>query len=276
MKKNAILLVFFFSFTTLSILWAKSHISQKSQSTGGTNTMETKSQAQILELTPENAQMVIANAPNLLIIDFYAEWCGPCKTLKPIFEEIATEFKDQYLFAKINIDTCKNIATEYQITSIPTIALFSNGKLVEKITGLVSKETLLEKIEIALKGPQDLSQLSKTDLSEKLLQAIQNQNKIEDIKRLLDAGADANYTAANGLMPLGATIFMYGTRGADASELIKLLLSCGARTGLVNAQTGETIQASEVAVMMGQNLKNLAANYDKMAALLAETQNRKS
>ena len=256
------------------LLWASSKTSNSQQSSGGTNTkMEINKQSPIVELTAQNAQSVIENAP-LLIIDFYAEWCGPCKTLKPIFEEVATELKDQYLFAKINVDTCKDIAQQYQIASLPTIAIISNGKIIDTVVGLTSKAMLLEKIDTAIKGPQDLSNLSQTDLNEKLLQAIQTAAKIENIKRLLDAGADVNYKAANGTTPLIMTIFTYGSRGIDASELITLLLSFGAQTEFI--ENGKTTTASELTTMMSQNLKNMAENYEKMGAILATEGLKKS
>lgn len=285
MKKLIVISLLSLGTLSLPIIWATPKTSEKKQSSvEADKNMETKKQtpiwdikkqSPIVELTAENAQAVITNTPATLIIDFYAEWCGPCKSLKPIFEEVAQELKNTYVFAKINIDQCREVAKKYQITSIPTIGIFSNGKMIEKITGLVSKETLLEKIETALKGPQDLSTLSQVELNEKLIQSIQNVSNIEEIKRLLDAGADVNFAGPNGIMPLMLTIFTYGSRNIDASDLIKLLLSHGASTEFID-QNGQASQAAELATAMSQNLKGMAENYDKMSAILANHKQKKS
>lgn len=221
----------------------------------------------VVELTAESGPSLIAHAPLILIVDFYTEWCGPCKAIKPIFEELATEFKNKYLFAKVNVDHCKELAQEFKIVSIPTIIIFSNGKVIDKITGMVSKETLLEKIEQALKGPQDLSTLSPEILSDKLIQAIQNASSPQDIKQIIDAGADVNKAAANGISPLMLAIILNGTRGSDASELITVLLNAGASCEFADEQTGQKTQALEFVQMMSQNCRRMADNYDKIAII---------
>ena len=252
------------SLLTISILWATTQSSKKAPEPMSETP---KSLFNLVELTAEQAPHTITKSPTLLIVDFYAEWCGPCKNLKPVFEEVAGEFKD-YMFAKINIDNCKDIAKEYQVTSIPTIMIFSNGKPVEKITGLISKDALIEKIKEAVEGPKDPSTLSQEARNDKLIQAIQNNASLETIKKLLDSGADANAAAANGLTPLMAAIVMNISRGVDPSDVVNLLLECGATLEFTDQRSGEKANIRDFVAAMSQNLKNMAAMYDNIATVV--------
>lgn len=76
------------------------------------------------------------------LVDFYADWCGPCRMLTPIIDELASEFQGQATVAKVDIEKAQTIASEWDVTSIPTIILFKNGKVVERIVGLRDKNTL--------------------------------------------------------------------------------------------------------------------------------------
>lgn len=78
-----------------------------------------------------------------VLVDCYADWCGPCKMLSPIIDEIAEE-NNVYSFYKLNVDEAESIAREYMIMSIPTLLLFENGELKEKLVGFKSKEELEE------------------------------------------------------------------------------------------------------------------------------------
>ena len=138
MKKFSIALLTI-SIISLSALWAANKANKPAENAQA-------KLSQVMEFTPENAKNIISSFPTILVIDFYAEWCGPCRTIKPAFEEIAQEYKDRYTFAKINIDKCPDIAAELDIKSIPTFAIISNGKLIDKIIGSQSKESLIEKI----------------------------------------------------------------------------------------------------------------------------------
>jgi len=265
MTKTTLFIGFFsLLFLTLSVIWAKNRIAATNANSSDNNTKST-----VHELNSEETKATL-RSPTLVIIDFFAEWCGPCKSLKPIFEDVAQELKGQYVFAKVNIDKCKDIASEYQITSIPTILIFSNGQVVQRINGLVSKETLIEKINEVTKGPQDLSKLSKETLNEKMFQALQAGATREDVERIINAGADVNYTATNGLTPLMMTVVINASRGMDGSEMIKMLLAHGAKTEFTDITTGQIVQTVDFISMMSQNCKKMAENYDKMATLLAE------
>jgi thioredoxin 1 len=257
-----------------SLFWAITQTTSKPQ----TKTEDTMKPSSVAELTAETAPLAVSKVHGILIIDFYAEWCGPCKTLKPVFEEVAEEFKDKYTFARVNVDHCGDFAKSLQITALPTIVILSNGNVIDRITGMVPKETLQEKIEQALNGPQDFSLLSQEKLNEKLIQAIQSSATIDGIKRIIEAGADVNYAPTTGMMPgvtpLLMAIIINGSRGMDATELIYLLITSGASTEFVDAQTGTKTQAVDFVQMMSNNCKKIAENYDKLALLFKEQQSK--
>ena len=83
----------------------------------------------------------------LAVIDFYADWCGPCQLMKPVLEQVSSELKGKAAFAKINIDKSGGKAAEYGIMSIPTILVFSSGKLVDRLVGSLPKEMLKQRLE---------------------------------------------------------------------------------------------------------------------------------
>ncbi|MEW6620135.1 MAG: thioredoxin [bacterium] len=83
----------------------------------------------------------------LLVIDFWAEWCGPCQRLTPIIEKVANEYAGRIIVAKLNVDENTNIATKYMIMSIPTLIFFKDGKEINKTIGLISENELKKKID---------------------------------------------------------------------------------------------------------------------------------
>lgn len=77
-----------------------------------------------------------------VVVDFYADWCGPCKMMSPMFEAAATEVKDVF-FVKLNVDELQSIAQEFEISSIPTMILFKDGKLFEQSSGFMPKDKIV-------------------------------------------------------------------------------------------------------------------------------------
>lgn len=77
-----------------------------------------------------------------VVVDFYADWCGPCKMMSPMFEAAATEVKD-VVFIKLNVDELQSIAQEFEISSIPTMILFKDGKLFEQSAGFMPKDKII-------------------------------------------------------------------------------------------------------------------------------------
>jgi len=83
----------------------------------------------------------------IALIDFYADWCGPCQALKPTIEELSEEMKGKVAFAKVNIDNNKENAGKFGVMSIPTLVIFKNGKLVDRLIGALPKQSIKQRLE---------------------------------------------------------------------------------------------------------------------------------
>lgn len=101
-----------------------------------------------IKLTAENFDNVVLKSDIPVLVDFWAEWCGPCKMIAPIVEEIAEEYEGKIKVAKLNIDEEMAIAVKYGIVSIPTILLFENGEIVKKSVGFAPKDELIAELGI--------------------------------------------------------------------------------------------------------------------------------
>lgn len=99
-----------------------------------------------LELTDSNFDEWL-NAPEPLIVDFWAEWCGPCKMMTPVIEELAEVYTGKVNIGKLDVDSNNDISTRYGIRNIPTILFFKNGQLVDKQVGATQKSALVQKID---------------------------------------------------------------------------------------------------------------------------------
>ena len=95
-----------------------------------------------LTITEDNFDSEVLNSNQPVLVDFWAEWCGPCKQISPILSEIAKEYENKITIAKINIDNNPEVPSKYGILSIPTLILFNNGKMVGSQIGLLDKQTL--------------------------------------------------------------------------------------------------------------------------------------
>ena len=98
---------------------------------------------EILNLNQSNFSTIIHNENKLILVDFWAEWCAPCKMLAPILEEISKDLEEKILICKVNLDENQDLASKFSIKSIPTLLLFENGKLKDTKVGLLSKMDLL-------------------------------------------------------------------------------------------------------------------------------------
>ena len=103
--------------------------------------------AEIQLLTEENFTDVIASG--ITLVDFFAEWCGPCKMLAPVLEELAKTIQGQAIVAKVDIDTCQEIASRFMITSVPTVVLFKDGQEVDRAVGVKDVDALKAMIDAA-------------------------------------------------------------------------------------------------------------------------------
>lgn len=93
----------------------------------------------IVTITDANWEQEVLKSPVPVLVDFWAEWCGPCKMLAPVLDELANEYVGKAKVAKLNIEDYQGLANQFRITSIPTVLLFKNGQPVEQIVGLRSK-----------------------------------------------------------------------------------------------------------------------------------------
>ena len=96
----------------------------------------------IIQLTQENFDSEVLKSPIPVLVDFWAEWCGPCKMISPVLDELATEYEGRIKIAKVNIDEQQGLAAQYGIRAIPTLLLFQQGQVAEQIVGLKSKRDL--------------------------------------------------------------------------------------------------------------------------------------
>ena len=100
-----------------------------------------------VKITDENFEELVINSDKLVIVDFWAEWCGPCKMLNPVIEELSNDFADKAIIAKVNVDESPNIAQKYSVRSIPSLLFFSKGSVIEQLIGVSSKEDIAGIIE---------------------------------------------------------------------------------------------------------------------------------
>ena len=100
-----------------------------------------------VEFTDANFKELVLKSDKPVLVDFWAEWCGPCRMVGPIVEELANDYDGKAVIGKVNVDHNKEIAAKFGIRNIPTIIFLKNGELVDKSVGAVPKNVLAEKIE---------------------------------------------------------------------------------------------------------------------------------
>ncbi len=103
-----------------------------------------------MKLTGDNFEKEVYQAEVPVLVDFYADWCGPCKAMGPVVDELAKEYEGKAKVGKLNTDENQNIAMEYGVMSIPTFIVFKGGKAVKKMVGMQDKRNLVAAVEEAL------------------------------------------------------------------------------------------------------------------------------
>ena len=99
-----------------------------------------------LEITDSNFQELVLNSDKPVLVDFWAVWCGPCRMLGPIVEEVSADFEGKALVGKVDVDNNQEVSMQYGIRNIPTVLIFKNGEVVDKLVGVSPKEVIAEKL----------------------------------------------------------------------------------------------------------------------------------
>ena len=101
---------------------------------------------QIITVKSDNWHSDVISSPLPVLVDFWAEWCGPCRAIAPILDELAEELSGKMKIAKVNVDENRDIATEFHVQSIPTLLVIKNGTVAEQMVGAMSKPALQSKL----------------------------------------------------------------------------------------------------------------------------------
>jgi len=103
-----------------------------------------------LEINEQNFEELVMNSGKPVVLDFWAVWCGPCRMIAPLIEEMHNEYGDKAIIGKVDVDSNNDISVKYGIRNIPTVLFLKNGEVVDKVVGAVPKSTLTAKLDAIL------------------------------------------------------------------------------------------------------------------------------
>lgn len=104
----------------------------------------------VINVSQEDFEAEVLTAPVPVVVDFWAAWCGPCRMMAPVLEQVADEYQGRIKFVKLNVDENQELATQYGIMSIPTLVVFRDGEEIGRLVGYMPKEKLIESLNALL------------------------------------------------------------------------------------------------------------------------------
>ncbi len=233
-----------------------------------------KAPSPIIEITKERALML--EFPGIMVVDCFGDQCPPCKMMAPIFEEVAQEFSKDYAFAKIDTEKEQELAQKLEIDSIPTFAVIKMGKVIGKLVGFMPKEKFIEKLKEILEGPTDLSQFTKDQLNERLMDAVKFGDG-KEIKKYIDAGAEPRTIKYDKNTPpiMFYTLMNISKSGDEKSlEVLKMLLDAGVQLEYSIAEDPTVYKAGDQARQMADRFRKISELYGKAERLIKEHEDR--
>ena len=147
MKKKIITVVLIIAFVAILIIMNAFLNNQNEQKINNISKSEEREEnkMEVLKVTSESFEKEVLQSEKTVLVDFYADWCGPCKMLAPIIQEIANE-NENIKVVKVNIDQAQDLAEKYDVMSIPTTVVIKNGQEIDRTVGYVGKETILNMV----------------------------------------------------------------------------------------------------------------------------------
>lgn len=105
----------------------------------------------IIDITSENFDNEVMNSSQPVLVDFWAEWCGPCRMMGPVMEQIAEQYPEKVKVGKVNVDSQVNLASKFRVMSIPTIMIFNNGEVIQQVVGARTKDEFVNMLDDVIK-----------------------------------------------------------------------------------------------------------------------------
>lgn len=224
--------------------------------------------APVQELKSDTYAEAFKKTDKPLIVGVFAQWCGPCKVMKPIFKDTFAEQNPQYVCATVDFDESSTLAQSWGVKGLPTILVVMNGKIVGKSEGQVTAEQLKAKIEqIVTQAGKSLHELTGEEKSAKLQDAIQDCS-LEDVKQLIGAGVDVNALLPNGMLPIFFGI-SHCTFKDQALKMVELLVDKGAKTKDIQVKgVAQPVVVKDVVTSSRDQFQKMVDVYTSILSIL--------